>query len=212
MFEVWFYADLLPHHQSHIAVLGSRAPGSSRREYIPEDLQNLQIYEEKTNEAIMILEANTDVLRSLGTFYRRLVEMKDFPLQGDCAHGVFTFAASVDDMVYDSKMQISRAKLLVRITADRKSLVSISIFDLNPFVRYTEMHIGLATSSEPGDRKNGNLDQEHTQDRSHVSERGNCRTHHHCGDLDLPPSNLCIGKLETTATAATFTELCPDIL
>jgi hypothetical protein len=114
-------------HQSHVAVLGSRAPGASRREYTPEDLQTLQNYEEKTNEAIMISEANADVLSSLGTFYRRLVESKDFPLRGNCAEGVFKFAASIDDMVYDSRMQISRAKLLVRITADRKSLVSNSI-------------------------------------------------------------------------------------
>lgn len=108
-------------------MLGSRVPGASRRDYTPEDLQILQNYEEKTNEAIMILEANADVLSSLGAFYRRLVERKDFPLRGDCAEGVFKFAASVDDMVYDSKMQISRAKLLVRITADRKSLVSSCI-------------------------------------------------------------------------------------
>jgi hypothetical protein len=74
------------------------------------------------------------------------------------------------------------------------------------------MYTGLATPSEPGDRKNGNLDHEHTQYWSHVSERGNCRTDHNCGDLDLPSSDLCIGKLETIGTAATFTDLFPDIL
>jgi hypothetical protein len=132
-------------------VLGSRNPSASRREYTPEDLQTLQNYEEKTNEAIMILEANADVLTSLGTFYRRLVERRDFPLQGNCAEEVFTFAASVDDMVYDSRMQISRAKLLVRITADRKSLVSIPIADPALSVQYTETHTGFTASPKPGD-------------------------------------------------------------
>jgi hypothetical protein len=183
-------------------VLGSRAPGASRREYTPEDLQTLQYYEEKTNEAIMILEANADVLTSLGTFYKRLVERRDFPLQGDCVEAVSAFAASIDDMVYDSRMQISRAKLLVRITADRKNLVSISTVDLSRFVRCTEMCAGITAFAEPGDRKDGNLDHEHTQYWRHVSERGNCRKDHNCGDLDLSPSDICIGKFERIATAA----------
>jgi Mg2+ and Co2+ transporter CorA len=110
--------------QSKIAVLGPRDPSSGRREYTPEDLQTLQNYEEKTNEATMILEANANVLTSLRLFYERLVDRKDFPLRGDCRDEVLAFATRVDDMVYDSRMQVSRAKLLVRIIADRKNLVS----------------------------------------------------------------------------------------
>jgi hypothetical protein len=72
----------------------------------------------------MILEANADVLTSLRLFYERLVDRKDFPLRGDCRDEVLAFATRVDDMVYDSRMQVSRAKLLVRIIADRKNLVS----------------------------------------------------------------------------------------
>ena len=75
----------------------------------------------------MILEANADVLTSLRLFYERLVDRKDFPLRGDCHDEVLAFATRVEDMVYDSKMQVSRAKLLVRITADRKNLVSAPV-------------------------------------------------------------------------------------
>lgn len=75
----------------------------------------------------MILEANAEVLTSLRTFYERLVKRTDFPLKGDYRDEVFSFAARVDNMVNDSKMQISRAKLLVRITDDRKNLVSIFV-------------------------------------------------------------------------------------
>lgn len=84
----------------------------------------MQHYEDKTNEAIMILEANVDVLTSLRKFYERLIENAEFPLGNSCRDGVLAFAVQLDDMIHDSKMQIARAKVLVRITADRKSLVS----------------------------------------------------------------------------------------
>jgi hypothetical protein len=103
--------------------LNPRAQSLARREYTPEDLQTLQNYEEKTNEAIMILEANADVLTSLRTFYERMMENKEFQFKQHSCDDIRAFAARVEDMVYDSRMQISRAKLLVRITSDRKSLV-----------------------------------------------------------------------------------------
>lgn len=95
----------------------------ARREYTSADLQVVQTYEDKTNEAIMVLEANADVLTSLRQFYERLVENKDFPLKENMAGDISTFTRQVNNMIHDLKMQISRAKLLVRITADRKSLV-----------------------------------------------------------------------------------------
>lgn len=72
----------------------------------------------------MILEANAGILTSLRSFYTRLVGRRDFPLQGNCQEDVLMFAARVDDMVHNSKMQLSRARLLSRIVADRKNLVS----------------------------------------------------------------------------------------
>ena len=76
------------------------------------------------NEAIMILEANTDVLTALRKYYENLLVNNNFPMRIDCREDVLSFANQVDDMIYDSKMQISRAKLLVRIAADRKTVVS----------------------------------------------------------------------------------------
>jgi hypothetical protein len=90
----------------------------------------------------MILEANADVLTSLRLFYERLVDRKDFPLGGDCRDEVLTFANRVDDMVYDSRMQVSRAKLLVRIIADRKNLVCTLIhYFLYPFDVLRELQV-----------------------------------------------------------------------
>jgi len=81
--------------------------------------------EDKTNEAIMVLETNSDVLTSIKQFYERLVENKEFGLRTQCREDVATFAMQVDDMIYDSRMQTARAKVLSRITDDRKILVSL---------------------------------------------------------------------------------------
>lgn len=104
---------------------GDRNQNEARKTYIPLDLQNVQQYEEKTNEAIMILEANVEVITSLRNFYERLVKNRVFPLKDDCMEDVLAFTIQLDEMIYDLKMHIRRANLLTRITADRKTLVSI---------------------------------------------------------------------------------------
>lgn len=71
----------------------------------------------------MILEANVDVLTSLRNFYDRLMGNRDIPLTDACGKDIVAFTVRLDEMIYDSKMHIRRAKLLTRITADRKSLV-----------------------------------------------------------------------------------------
>jgi hypothetical protein len=74
----------------------------------------------------MVLEANTDVLASLRDFYQRLIVNRLFDLRVSCETHLVDFVSQIDDMIYDSRMQIARAKVLVKITADRKSLVRLS--------------------------------------------------------------------------------------
>jgi hypothetical protein len=83
----------------------------------------VQHREDKINEAIMVLEANADVLTSLRDYYKRLLEHKYFDLKTTCHQDIEEFATQLDDMLYDSKMQVARAKILVKITEDRKNLV-----------------------------------------------------------------------------------------
>lgn len=73
----------------------------------------------------MVLEANTDVLASLRDFYKQLSENKQFDLRASCESHLLEFVSEINDMIYDSKMQIARGKVLVKITADRKSLVRL---------------------------------------------------------------------------------------
>jgi hypothetical protein len=103
--------------------LGERSIDKVKKVYTPEDLQLVQRYEDKANAAIMILEANNDVLTSLKEYYERLIKNDDFPLRDSCKNNIVAFSTQINDMVYDSKMQIKRARLLVKLAGDTKVLV-----------------------------------------------------------------------------------------
>ncbi|KAL8754822.1 MAG: hypothetical protein Q9199_004065 [Rusavskia elegans] len=109
--------------ETDIAIHGRRDRGEAARVYVPSDLQTLQDYQDKINQTIMVLEANNDVLASLRNFYQALLDNRAFTLKDACGSDITSFTKQVDEMIHDSSMQISRAKLLVRITSDRKDLV-----------------------------------------------------------------------------------------
>ncbi|ORY12543.1 hypothetical protein BCR34DRAFT_563656 [Clohesyomyces aquaticus] len=109
------------------AISGSRNPieGVDRKNYTSDDLQLVQGYEDQVNEVIMILEANNDIMKSLSDFYDSLLKNDAFDagLKDQCKENIREFVEQIGDMIYDANMQIRRAKLLVKITADRKALV-----------------------------------------------------------------------------------------
>ncbi len=113
--------------QTHLAVHGARGIGEAQRMFTPTDLQAVQNCEDKANEAIMVLEANSDVLTSLKKFYERMLENSNFPLQVVSRDDILDFTMQIENMVYDSRMQIGRARVLVQITEDRKTLVRYSL-------------------------------------------------------------------------------------
>jgi len=183
--------------ETQIAVAGPLDIKYARREYRSKDLQSVQDYEDRTNEAIMILEANADVLTALRKFYyESLMRHKDFPasLKTACEDDVLQFATQLDDMIYDAKMQISRAKLLVRIISDRKSLVSI-IFNSSGLI-YPERCVGYPTSANPDNRKNGSSYLEYAQNRPLVTERYHHNAHHYRWDLTISASDFCFDILQ----------------
>jgi hypothetical protein len=185
--------------ETQIAVAGPLDAKYARREYQSKDLQSVQDYEDKTNEATMILEANVDVLTALRKFYESLMRHKDFPvtLKTACEDDVLQFATQLDDMVYDAKMQISRAKLLVRIIGDRKSLVCITFFFSfnSPRSMYPKRCVGHPTSANPDNRKNGSSYLEYAQNRPFVTERYHHNAHHYRWDLTIPASDFCFDIL-----------------
>ena len=93
--------------------------------YTPVDLQRTQVWEEKANEAITILEANASVLGSIMDYYLALAKNSSFPLKDSSEHDIAMFVGQMRDLIADSNMQRSRAKLLVNIASQRKTLVRL---------------------------------------------------------------------------------------
>lgn len=99
----------------------------------------------------MILEANNDIMKSLGNFYDGLLKNDAFDdhLKRDCREDIRDFVAQIDDMIYEANMQIRRAKLLVKITADRKGLARVTPAQDQ---KQTNGSIGSSASSRAGHR------------------------------------------------------------
>ena len=125
----WYIQWLETVIESHtnMAVYGPRGPGYGHQEYRPHHVQELQRWTDDANQVVMVLESNCDVMTSLRSYYEGLKDNADFPLKSTCKNDVRHFAAQVDDMIYNFRMQISRAKLLVKIVSDRKELVRVLI-------------------------------------------------------------------------------------
>lgn len=106
-----------------MALWGSQEFISTRKEYKPIDIQEIQLLKQNTNQATMLLESNADVMTALREYYLKLLENGDFPLRTDCQKDVQNFAADMEDNIVWIKMQVRRLNLLAEIINDRKNLV-----------------------------------------------------------------------------------------
>lgn len=86
------------------------------------DLPRVQHLEDKANEVLLILESNTNVLTELEQHYELVRENCGWP--HEVSHGDFSrFKSRLASIVNDLRMQQSRTKTLLRLIADRKSLL-----------------------------------------------------------------------------------------
>ncbi|KAK4208645.1 hypothetical protein QBC37DRAFT_431673 [Rhypophila decipiens] len=106
-----------------LAVLGPREEGHHPKRYHPRDIRRMQIWEERANEAIVVLEGNVDVLSALRQFYLNLSKDDRFPLGQSCLGEIKDFASELEAMISDLKNNIGRAKALTKTTMDRKELM-----------------------------------------------------------------------------------------
>ena len=183
---------LMGNMQTDTAIHSHRGRGEAARVYVPSDLQTLQDYQDKVNQTIMVLEANNDVLASLRSFYHALPNSSAFTLKDTCGSDITSFTKQVDEMIHDSSMQVSRAKLLIRITSDRKDLVSeqpTSVGSLR-----TKMLPGRAAPANSSDSKNGRLDNQYARYRGRVPKGSHHHANHHCSDISISPRNIRICK------------------
>jgi len=59
--------------------------------YTSKNLKDIQFYEDKAETAIMVLEANAEVMTSLSSFYTRLLDDTAFPLRQSCRDSILFF-------------------------------------------------------------------------------------------------------------------------
>ena len=89
------------------------------------DLQRIQHIQEKVNETLLVIKVNIDILTELRQHYRSIRESNGWPqeLMLKCERDMFRFEKRVIAVESDFRMQQSRSETLVRLLADRKSLV-----------------------------------------------------------------------------------------
>ena len=90
------------------------------------NLQSIQYIEERTQDALMHLRLDIEVLGQLRRFYQDVVTHNDFPeeLKASCATEAARFAKIVMSVIKDLEMMQARADTLLALVANRKSLVS----------------------------------------------------------------------------------------
>ena len=89
------------------------------------DLQKVHYVEEKANEALLVLEANAAVIQELRDIYTTAKDvLKDAsPDVGPLVSAVAMFHRHLDVTAKDLRMQQARSRMLLKLLADRKSLV-----------------------------------------------------------------------------------------
>jgi hypothetical protein len=92
------------------------------------DLQKVHLVEEKANEALMVLEANAAVIQELCVFYTNaettLATMPQYTRS--IVSAIAMFRRHLDTTAKDLAMQQARSRMLLKLLADRKSLVRIT--------------------------------------------------------------------------------------
>jgi len=93
------------------------------------DMQRVQFLEDKANEVMLILESNMHVLTELELHYKSVRDSEHWPkdLNTEGSAEIVRFHNRIASIMNDLRMQSSRTKTLLRLLADRKSLVSISV-------------------------------------------------------------------------------------
>uniref|UniRef100_L2FL98 CorA-like transporter domain-containing protein n=1 Tax=Colletotrichum fructicola (strain Nara gc5) TaxID=1213859 RepID=L2FL98_COLFN len=107
-------------------------------------LSEMQRWEEKANENIMVMESNVKIMTLLQRFYKELVNDEDFPRnqRRPGRQAVKNFAFQLDEIICDTRMQIDRGKILVKILADRKAVLTFN--STNKLIQHLQTQTALA--------------------------------------------------------------------
>lgn len=96
----------------------------------------MQKMEDKANGALMVLKMNSNVLRDLIHEYRSLLLTENLDLDQTRRAEIIDFERHVASIEKDMSVQQARLETLLRMIADRKSLVSSSHYAHSFFKSY----------------------------------------------------------------------------
>ncbi|GAB7323066.1 hypothetical protein MBLNU13_g05583t1 [Cladosporium sp. NU13] len=93
------------------------------------DLQRVHFVEEKANEALMVLEANAAVIQELCEFYTTAETAFNTMSQytRSIVSAIAMFRRHLDTTAKDLAMQQARSRMLMKLLADRKSLLASTL-------------------------------------------------------------------------------------
>jgi len=86
---------------------------------------SVQEYEDMTNETVLVLESNAEIMVSMARFYSSIVADQDFPSKEKrgCRRIVKTFTSQLEELIYDTKTQMARGRILAKMISDRKTVL-----------------------------------------------------------------------------------------
>ena len=89
-------------------------------------LQDIQNFEESSNDTVLVLKLNLGVCEQVSEFYRSLFTDKELPsnIISNCQGDLLRFQRKITSIESQLKAQILRVEALLRLIADRKQLVS----------------------------------------------------------------------------------------
>jgi hypothetical protein len=89
------------------------------------DLQRNQHLAEKTQEVLLVLRLNIEVLEDLRQHFDDITSHQNFPevLTGSCALDIARFRKCIRGVEKDLRLQASRTETLLQLLADRKAFV-----------------------------------------------------------------------------------------
>ena len=90
------------------------------------DLQRLVHLEEKANGIALVLKMNISIINQLRSFYRMIIDAEGFPPQvaKNCKQTIKQFSINTEHIVDDLQLQLLRIETMLRLIADRKTLVT----------------------------------------------------------------------------------------
>lgn len=113
-------------------------------------LQDIQDLEESTSEVVLILKLNLGVCQQIISFYRSLLDNKELPtaIADHCKDDIFRFERKIQGVRNQMSAQIFRSEALLRLIADRKTL----LYGLLEF-QNTKSNKLLASASQKSTRR-----------------------------------------------------------